>query len=183
VLLLLFAYLCAVYVLPRGICGGFARDWVVLCLLFDLLVYPLSVILWVAPRTHTLFVDFWPVSRAVPVLENIPRCFGFLTCLIPSPMPSAYPQNDHFLLYSAGLYLNTDAAFSTIAYKDSQCLCGFQEKQEKNEKKIRSTTRVNPRKVKIIEKIFAIYFWPLVARVSEGHVSEHPVNTGSLEHV
>jgi hypothetical protein len=41
-------------------------------------------------------------------------------------MPSAHPQNDHFLLSSAGLNLNTDAAFSTIAYKDSQCLRGFQ---------------------------------------------------------
>jgi hypothetical protein len=87
------------------------------------------------------------------------------------------------LLFPAGLNPLSDAAFSTIAYKDSQCLCGFQQKQEKNEKKMRSTTRVNPRKVKIIEKIFAIYFWPLVARVSEGHISEHPVNTGSLERV
>ena len=48
---------------------------------------------------------------------------------------------------------------------------------------MRSTTRVNPRKVKIIEKIFAIYFWPLVARVSEGVISEYPVNTGCLEGV
>jgi hypothetical protein len=77
----------------------------------------------------------------------------------------------------------TDAAFSTIAYKDSQCLRGFQEKCNYFQKYFRSTTRVNPRKMKIIEKIFAIYFWPLVARVSEGHVSEHPVNTGSLERV
>jgi hypothetical protein len=52
----------------------------------------------------------------------------------------------------------SDAAFSTIAYKDSQCLCGFQQKQEKNEKKMRSTTRVNPRKLKIIEKKFASTF-------------------------
>lgn len=79
------------------------------------------------------------------------------------------------------MILNTDAAFSTIAYKDSQCLCGFQQKQEKNEKNFRSTTRVNPRKMKIIEKKFAIYFWPLVARVSEGVISECPVNTDSLE--
>ena len=45
VLLLLFAYLYAVYVLPRGIRCGFARDWAVYCLLFGLLVYPLSDIL------------------------------------------------------------------------------------------------------------------------------------------
>ena len=35
--------------------------------------------------------------------------------------------------------------------------------------------------MKIIEKIFAIYFWPCLARVSEGHIFERPVNTGVLE--
>ena len=45
VVYLLFAYLCAVCVLLSGICGGFARDWAVYCLPFDLLVYPLSDIL------------------------------------------------------------------------------------------------------------------------------------------
>jgi hypothetical protein len=44
----------------------------------------------------------------------------------------------------------------------------------------------NPRqsyKLENKKNIFAIYFCPLVARVSEGHISEHPVNTGSLERV
>jgi hypothetical protein len=75
----------------------------------------------------------------------------------------------------------TDAAFSTIAYKDSQCLRGFQEKCNYFQKNFRSTTRVNPQKLKIIEKKVAIYFWPCLARVSEGHIFESPVNTGVLE--
>jgi hypothetical protein len=35
--------------------------------------------------------------------------------------------------------------------------------------------------MKIIEKKVAIYFWPYLARVSEGHIFEYPVNTGVLE--
>jgi hypothetical protein len=66
------------------------------------------------------------------------------------------------LLFPAGLNPLSDAAFSTIAYKDSQCFRGFQEKQEKNEKKnalynprqSSKTTRVNPQKVKIIHIFF-----------------------------
>lgn len=42
---MLFAFSYPVYVLPRGIRCGFARDWAVYCLLFGLLVYPLSDIL------------------------------------------------------------------------------------------------------------------------------------------
>ena len=132
-------------------------------------------------REYTHFVDLMPVSRAVPVLESIGCCFLVLACLIPSPTASTYPKNAHFRLSSAGLYLNTDAAFSTIAYKDSQCLRGFQEKCNYFQKNFRSTTRVNPRKMKIIEKKVAIYFWPCLARVSEGNIFEHPVNTGALE--
>ena len=93
---LLFACLSAVYVLPRRIRCGFARDWAVYCLLFGLLVYPLSVTLRLRDRECTLFVDFRSVSRAVPVLENIPRGLGLLPSLIPSPVPIAYPENDHF---------------------------------------------------------------------------------------
>jgi hypothetical protein len=35
--------------------------------------------------------------------------------------------------------------------------------------------------MKIIEKKVAIYFWPCLTRVSEGHIFECPVNTGVLE--
>jgi hypothetical protein len=55
-------------------------------------------------------------------------------------------------------FLSVDAAFSTIAYKDSQCLCGFQKKCNYFQKNFRSTTRVIPRKLKIIKKKVAIYF-------------------------
>jgi len=85
------------------------------------------------------------------------------------------------LLFSAGLNPLSDAAFSIIAYKDSQCLRAFQQNQKKNEKNFRSTARVIPTKMKIIEKKFAIYFCPVLARVSGGHVFGSPVNTSVVE--
>ena len=94
-------------------------------------------------REYTHFVDLMPVTRAVPVLESIGCYFWVLACLIPSPTASTYPQNDHFLLFSAGLYLSTDAAYINLPYKYSQCLRGIK-------KKMHSTARINIENLKIV---------------------------------
>lgn len=91
------------------------------------------------------------------------------------------PSFDYFPPAISIDFLSIDAAFSTIPYKDSQCLRAFQQNQKKNEKNFRSTTRVIPTKMKIIEKKVAIYFCPVLARVSEAHIFESPVNTSVVE--
>lgn len=91
------------------------------------------------------------------------------------------PHFDYFPPVVSIDFISIYAAFSITPYKDSQCLCGFQQNQKKNEKNFRSTTRVIPRKLKIIEKKFAIYFWPCLTRVSEGCFFESPVNTNAVE--
>lgn len=84
-------------------------------------------------------------SRAVPAFQSIWSEFDLLACLLPSPTASTYPQNDHFLLFSAVLYITSVAAFSKIPYKYSQCLRTIQ-------KKMHSTARINIEKLKIVLK-------------------------------
>jgi hypothetical protein len=60
----------------------------------------------------------------------------------------------HFYRFSDLLHCLIDAGFNAVAYKDSQCLRGFQEKSNFFSFFFRSTTRVIPTKLKIIEKIF-----------------------------
>ena len=112
--------------------------------------------------------------------------YRLLACFLPCPTASAYPRNDHFWLSPAGLNRLTDAAFSTIAYKDNQCLRGFQGFQQVFSFLLITHVRLEPQGMqRFFYAVLKFFFWCSyfvdLTRVSEGHIFECPVNTGVLE--